>query len=133
MNLKNHTSILETNMSIILNFLMGGISRLCFLCIQNSIARTRVHKVSQKRCSKMQVLCISSTKISGSVVHGSVIWIRGSVALAYGSGSCFFRQWLTRCQQKINLFSTFFWLLLFEDTFTSVFKDKKSQKEVKKL
>ncbi len=28
------------------------------------------------------------------------IRIRGSVPLTYGSGSCFFRLWLTRCQQK---------------------------------
>ncbi len=40
-------------------------------------------------------------------------WIR---TLAYGSssgsGSCFFREWLSRCQQKISLFFIFFYLLL---------------------
>jgi hypothetical protein len=33
------------------------------------------------------------------------IRIRGSVPLTYGSGSYFFRQWLTRCQQKISFFA----------------------------
>jgi hypothetical protein len=55
------------------------------------------------------------------------IRIRRSVPPTYGSGSCFFRQGLRRCQQKIYLFCS----LLFEGTFTSVFK-KKSQKEVTK-
>ncbi len=37
------------------------------------------------------------------------IRIRGSVPLTSGSGSCFFRQWLTSCQQKISyLFKVFF-------------------------
>jgi hypothetical protein len=43
-----------------------------------------------------------------------------------GSGSCCFRYRPSRCQQKTNLFY-FFCLLLFEETFTSFFKDKKSK------
>jgi hypothetical protein len=46
-------------------------------------------------------------------------WIR---TLDYGSGSYFFRQWLPR---------KFLRLFLFESTFTSVFKDKKSLKSHK--
>ncbi len=38
--------------------------------------------------------------------------IRGSVPMTYGSGSCFFRQWLTRCQQKY-VFKKVFGSLLF--------------------
>ncbi len=43
-----------------------------------------------------------------------MLWIREilvpvRVPLTYGSGSCFFRQWLTRCQQKISFcFPSFF-------------------------
>ncbi len=49
------------------------------------------------------------------------IRIRGSIPLTYGSGSCSFRQWRSRYQQVFLLT-----VLLFEGTFTSVFKDKKS-------
>ncbi len=57
------------------------------------------------------------------------IRIRGSVTLTYGSGSCFFRQWLTRCQQKIFFCSNFFLLI----TATCWRSSKiKSQEEVKK-
>ncbi len=49
----------------------------------------------------------------------------------YGSGSCFFRQWLTKCQQKTIFFSKYFCLLLFEGTFTSVFIGKKSKRSNK--
>jgi hypothetical protein len=52
--------------------------------------------------------------------------IRGSIPLTHrcGTGFCKFRQWPSRCQQKF--FSKFFCLVLFEGTFTSFFKDKKS-------
>ncbi len=47
-----------------------------------------------------------------------------------GSGTCFFRQWLTRCQQRNEFFLKFLCLLLFtfQGTFTAVFKDKKSKR-----
>jgi hypothetical protein len=61
------------------------------------------------------------------------IRVRGSAPLTYGSGfgsgSCFFRQWQRRCQQKISLFQSF--LLLLEGSFTSIFKDKKSNRNHK--
>ncbi len=57
------------------------------------------------------------------------IWIRGSMPLTNGSGSCYFRHWSSRCQQKIVFFK-FSCLLLFEGTFTSFFKDKKSKKSL---
>jgi hypothetical protein len=53
------------------------------------------------------------------------IRIRGSVSRTSGSGSCFFRQWLTRCQQKIGFFSRVFCLLHFEGTCTSVLNSQK--------
>jgi hypothetical protein len=49
------------------------------------------------------------------------IRIRGSVPLTNGSGSCYFREWTSRRQQNIILFS----LLFFEGTFSSFFKDKR--------
>jgi hypothetical protein len=56
------------------------------------------------------------------------IRIRGPVPLTYGSGSCLVRQWLTRSQQKICFFfqSDFAYYVLFDGTFTSVFKGKTS-------
>ncbi len=57
-------------------------------------------------------------------IHASDKWIR----IRGGSGSCYFRHWPTRCQQKQICSKKFFCLLLFEGTFTSFFKDKKSLK-----
>jgi hypothetical protein len=65
------------------------------------------------------------------------MWIRGSMPLTNGSGSgcgyvsCYFCQWPSRGQRKLILFKKFFCLLLFEGTFTSLFKDKKSKKSHK--
>jgi hypothetical protein len=68
-------------------------------------------------------------------IHDILGWIRirirGSMPLTNGSGSCYFRQWPSRCQQETNFFSQFFCLLLFECTFTSLFKDKKSKRVAK--
>ncbi len=44
-----------------------------------------------------------------------------------GSGFCYFRQWLSWRQQKKSFFFYFFGLLLFERTYTSFSKDKKSK------
>ncbi len=61
------------------------------------------------------------------------IWIRGSVPLTNGSvpltngsgsGSCYFRQWPSRWQQKIIFLHKDFCLFLFETTFTSFFNVK---------
>ncbi len=49
-----------------------------------------------------------------------------------GSGSCYFRHWASRCQQKTN-FKKVFLLVTFEGTFTSFFKDKKSRRSHKTL
>ncbi len=48
-----------------------------------------------------------------------------------GFGSCYFRHWPSRCQQKNKFFKKFFCLILFEGTFTSFFKDKKSKRSHK--
>ncbi len=50
-------------------------------------------------------------------IHDILVWIRirGSMPLTngigFGSGSCYFRYWLSRCQQK-NYFLTQFFLLI---------------------
>ncbi len=65
-------------------------------------------------------------------IHDILVWIRfwihGSMPLTNESesGSCYFRHWSSRCQQKL-IFFNFSWLLLFECTFTSFFKVKKSK------
>ncbi len=41
------------------------------------------------------------------------IRIRGSMPLTNGSGSCYFRHWPLRCQQKTNFLSQFFLLITF--------------------
>ncbi len=58
------------------------------------------------------------------------IQIRGSMPLTNGSGfgSCYFRHWTSRRQQKSNLFKKFFYLLLFEGAFTSFSKNKVKKK-----
>ncbi len=42
-------------------------------------------------------------------------------------GSCYFRHWPSRCQQK-TFFYKFRWLLLFEGTFASFFKEEESKR-----
>jgi hypothetical protein len=70
------------------------------------------------------------------LIHDILMWIRirGSMPLTIdpnpGSGSCYFRHWPSRCLQKL-IFKQFFFLLLFEDTFTSFFKDKKYKRSNK--
>jgi hypothetical protein len=56
----------------------------------------------------------------------------GSMTFWCGPDPSFFHHWPSRYQQKTNFFQKFFCIVLFEGTFTSFFKDKKS-KEVKKL
>ncbi len=55
----------------------------------------------------------------------------GSMTFCCGSGSCYFRHWPSRGQQKTNFLQNFFCLLLFEGTFTSFFKDKKFKRSHK--
>ncbi len=54
------------------------------------------------------------------------IQIRESMPLTNGSGSCYFRHWPSRRQQKLICFKRFISLVLFEGTFRSFFKDKNS-------
>ncbi len=57
------------------------------------------------------------------------IRIRGFMPLSNGSGSCYFRHWPSRGhQESTGVVIVFFCLFLFEGTFTSFFKDKKSKK-----
>ncbi len=46
----------------------------------------------------------------------------------FGSGSFYFHHWPSRCQQKIIFFVKVFLRIIFEGTFTSFFKDKKSKR-----
>ncbi len=43
-------------------------------------------------------------------IHNILVWIRirGSMPLTNGSGSCYFRHWPSRCQQKTNFLKSFF-------------------------
>jgi hypothetical protein len=52
------------------------------------------------------------------------IWIRESVTLVYGSGSCSFLQWFSRSKQKVSLIKKFFYVFFTVGTFTSVKKIK---------
>ncbi len=55
-------------------------------------------------------------------IHDILVWIRVSMTLTDGSGSCYFRHWPSRRQQKIIFpLKSFFCLLLFEGKFTSFF------------
>ncbi len=71
-------------------------------------------------------------------IHDILVWIRirGSMPLTNGSGcgsgSFYFHHWPSRCQQKTYFKKKFFCMLLFEGTFTSFFKGKKSKRCHKK-
>ncbi len=59
------------------------------------------------------------------------IWICGSMTLTNGSGSCYFRNLPSRCQQKTNIkikFSAYYFLKVHLQHFSKI----KSQKEVTK-
>ncbi len=71
-------------------------------------------------CGSMTFWCGSGS--------GSMPLTNGS---GFGSGSFFFRHKPSRCQQKTNLKKKFFCILLFEGTFKSFFKDKKSKRSHK--
>ncbi len=67
-----------------------------------------------------------------------LVWIRirGSMPLTngsgFGSGSCYFRHWPSRRQQKSYLKKSFSaYYCTFEGAFTSFFKDKKSKRSQK--
>ncbi len=64
----------------------------------------------------------------------SMVWIRGSMPLnnGWGSGSCYFRPWPTRRQQKTNLKKSFFFCLLLLKVNLHNFSKIKSPKEAKK-
>ncbi len=68
-------------------------------------------------------------------IHDILVWIRirGSMPLTNGSrsGSFYFRQKLSRCQQKTNFLKKFFCILLFEGTVTSFSKGKKVKRSHK--
>jgi hypothetical protein len=48
-------------------------------------------------------------------IHDILGWIRisGYMPLTNGSGSCYFRHWPARCQQKTNFLTQFFLLITF--------------------
>ncbi len=63
-------------------------------------------------------------------IHDILGWIRirGSMPLTNGSGSCDFRHWPSRCQQKTNFLTQFFLLNTFW-RYKNLFSKIKSQKE----
>ncbi len=59
---------------------------------------------------------------------GSGTW---SLTYGTGSGSCYFHHWPWDANKKLIYLKKFFFILLFEGTFTSFFKDKKSKRSHK--
>ena len=68
-------------------------------------------------------------------IHDILVWIRirGSMPLTNRSGSCYFRHWPSRSQQKTNCLMKFFRWLLFEGIFRSFFIDIKSKRSHKTI
>ncbi len=68
-------------------------------------------------------------------IHDILVWIRigipGSMPLMNGSGSCYFRHWPSRRQQKTNLekksFSTYYFLKVHLHHFSKIKSSKKAQ------
>jgi hypothetical protein len=67
-------------------------------------------------------------------IHVILGWIRihGSMPLTNGSGSCYFRHWPSRCQQKTNFLTHFFllstfWRYLHLHHFSKIKSQKESQ------
>ncbi len=59
-------------------------------------------------------------------IHDILGWIliriRGSMPLTNGSGSCYFRHWPSRCQQKTNFLTQFFLLITFWSNIYIIFQ-----------
>ncbi len=65
-------------------------------------------------------------------IHDILRWIRirGSMPLTNWSGSCYFRQWPSRCQQKTNfltIFSAYYFLKVHLHHFSKIKSQKESQ------
>ncbi len=66
-----------------------------------------------------------------------LIWIRGSISLTNGFGSgcgygsCYFRHWTSRCENKKLYFCHRFLLITFSRCIYIIFKDKKSKRSHK--
>ncbi len=75
----------------------------------------------------------SSLHLDLHTVLPFLVWIRirGSMPLTNGSGSCYFRHWPSRCQQKTNFLTQFFLLITFGRYIYIIFKDKKSKRVTK--
>ncbi len=78
-------------------------------------------------CGSMTFWCVSDpmplTNRSGSGC--------GFGSAGFVSGSCCFRYWPSRHQKKTNFLNKVFLFIIFEGTFTSFFKDKKSKRSHK--
>ncbi len=86
-------------------------------------ARVRIHgsaplnyEYGLEICSLLQWLSRLKRKFSSYFEILVRIWIRGSMPLTYGSGSCYFRQWPTRSSSKKisrnQCFSYYFCLMI---------------------
>jgi hypothetical protein len=102
--------------------------QICIINLHNCKMREPLKSTSWEIVGGKQVCSISSQQCSGSVKFLIRIRIRGFVPLDYGSGSysgsCYFLQWLSRCQRKYAFFLSFFLITSFGSS-TSIFKDKK--------
>ncbi len=99
-----------------------GVKYTCHLC---TFTATRKERLTNHR---QVFICSSCVVLAVFRIHDILMWIRirGSMPLIYGSGSgsgsCYFRHWPSRRQQKTNLKKKFFCLLLFEGILHFIFQ-----------
>ncbi len=119
---------------ILLNFLIYE-ENFIFFFLSVQISQDPLKGNVSPRSSQGHKKVKPKTSVAVLRIHDILGWIRirilGSMPLTNGSGSCYIRHWPSRCQQKTNFWTQFFCLLLFEATFISFFKDKKSKRVTK--
>jgi hypothetical protein len=97
----------------------------------NVVFRPREYVKPQKAEKAMQNLFVLNSV--ADPWHLGWIRIRGSMPLTngsgFGSGSCYFRHWPSRCQQKTNFLNSFFAYYFFKVPTCTSFSKLKSQKK----
>ncbi len=83
-----------------------------------------------KRCKHVFCwYCLTSLDISSRSLFSFLSYLSVTFWCGIDPDSAFFLQWPLRQQQKISFWNFLLFTVLFVDTFTSFFKDKKSQKK----
>ncbi len=115
-----------------------GFSQFIFQSISQSVVRTRVLFVFRARDSSRgnqevaikiirnnEIMHKTGLKVTRDLFLFTQTWTQcsGSGTFWYISRSCYFWQWLSRCQQIMSFFRCFICLFLTDGTLTSVFKD----------